>query len=426
LQAYLLWLPAVSQFSNRKGILEWGPANSTVPIFETMMNARTLELTANNNTPYTWFWIDLRNGPLVIEVPPKVLGLVDDMWYRWVGDVGITGPDEGRGGKYLLVPPNYKGDVPKGYHVIQSATFSNWVAWRSFLVDGNPKPGVDEVKKFTKIYPLKESGNPQTPQFVNVSDKAFNTLAPADYSFWDALNQVVQEEPTDSIDPTTLGFWASIGIQKGKTFAPDSRMQVILTEAAKIGDATARAIMYRWRNANGYYYPNSAWRLGFIGGYKFEENGARLLDAYSGFFFYATGVTPAMDSRIIGKGSQYMAAFVDAKGDPFDGGKTYRLHLPGNIPVKDFWSVILYDNQTRSMLQTDQDWPSVSSQTKGLLVNADGSVDVYFGPKAPVGKENNWVQTIPGKGWNTLLRLYGPLEPWFNKTWRPGEIELVK
>lgn len=424
-QAYLLGLPAVSQWANRKGIMAWGPANSTVPIFETMMSPKTLELTANNNTPYTWFWIDLRKGPLVLEVPPNVLGLVNDMWYRWAGDLGITGQDKGKGGKYLLLPPGYKDDVPSGYYLIQSATYSNWACWRSFLVNGDPKPGVDIVKQFTKIYPLSQSKNPQMPKFVNVSNKAFNTIAPADYSFWEALNQVVQEEPTDSIDPTTLGFWASIGIRKGKPFNPDERMKGILTEAVRTGDATARAIMYRWRTPDGYYYANSAWRPGFIGGYKFEENGARQLDSYSGFFFYATGITPAMDTKSVGIGSQYMAAFVDSKGNPFDGGNNYRLHLPPNIPVKDFWSVILYDNQTRSMLQTNQEWPAVSSQTKGLLVNADGSVDVYFGPKAPPGKEMNWVQTIPGKGWNTLLRLYGPQESWFDKSWRPGEIELL-
>jgi hypothetical protein len=422
-QAYLLALPVVSQFANRKGILEVGPANSTVPIFETMMNAKTLELTANNNTPYTWFWLDLHGGPLVLEVPPKVLGLVDDMWYHWAGDLGITGPDKGKGGKYLLLPPGYKGNVPKGYFVIQSATFSTWAVWRSFLVNGDPKPGVDMVKKFTKIYPLSQAGNPATPNFVDVSGKAFSTLAPADYSFWEDLNQAVQEEPTDPVDPTTLGLWAAVGIKKGKPFEPEARMKKILTEAAQVGDATARAIMFRWRTADGYYYPNSAWRLGFIGGYKFEENGARNLDAYSGFFFYATGVTPAMDTREVGVGSQYMAAFVDSNGNALDGGKNYRLHLPPNIPVKDFWSVILYDNQTRSMLQNDQDWPAVSSQTKGLQTNADGSVDVYFGPKAPAGKESNWIQTAPGGTWNTLLRLYGPLQPWFDKTWRPGEIE---
>nr|WP_294527489.1 DUF1214 domain-containing protein [uncultured Rhodopila sp.] len=237
-------------------------------------------------------------------------------------------------------------------------------------------------------------------------------------------HHVVQSEPTNEVDAATLGFWASIGILKGKPFAPDARMKKILTEAAEVGDATARAIMYRWPTPDGYYYPNSAWRLGYAGGYKFEEDGARLLNAYSGFFVYATGVTPAMVSRVVGEGSNYMAAVVDAKGDPLDGGKTYRPHPPPNIPVKNFWSVILYSNQTRSMIQTDQRFPSVGGQTKGLRTNDNGSVDLYFGPVAPAGGEQaNWLQTVPGEGWNTLLRLYGPLQPWFDKTWRPGEFE---
>lgn len=424
-QAYLLGLAPVSQLANRKGILEVGPVNTTVPIFETMMNARSIFLTPNNNTPYTWFWVDLKNGPLVVEVPPKVLGLINDMWYHYVIDLGMVGPDKGEGGKYLLLPPGYKGEVPQGYHVVRLATYSNWLAWRTFLENGDPKPGVDRVKKFTKIYPLSQSANPPLLNFINVSGRDFCTDAPADYAFWDHLNQVVQEEPTESVDPVTLGFYASVGIQKGKPFAPDARMKKILKEAAEVGDATARALTFRMRFKDAYYYPNSAWRGGFIGGYKFQDNGALLLDGYSSFFFYATGVTPAMDSKSVGEGSQYMAAFVDAKGNPLDGGKNYKLHLPPNIPVANFWSVILYDNQTRSMLQTDQQWPAVSSQTKGLQVNMDSSVDVYFGPKAPAGKENNWVQTVPGKGWNALLRLYGPLQPWFDKTWRPSEIELV-
>ena len=193
---------------------------------------------------------------------------------------------------------------------------------------------------------------------------------------------MVQEEPTESLDPVTLGFYASIGIRKGKPFGPDARMKKILTEAAVVGDATARAITFRMRLKEAYYYPNSAWRGAFIGGYEFKEGNALILDAYSSFFFYATGVTPAMDSKAVGEGSQYMAAFVDSKGNPLDGGKNYKLHLPPNIPVANFWSVILYDDQTRSMLQTDQQWPAVSSQTKGILVNADGSVDV-FRPESP-------------------------------------------
>jgi len=424
-QAYLLALPPVNQLANRNAILSVGPVNRTVPIWEQLVDSRTIELTANDNTPYTWFWLDLRKGPLVLEVPPKVLGLINDMWYRWVGDVGITGPDKGKGGKYLLLPPGYKGEVPKGYFVVRPATYSVWIPWRSFLVKGDPKPGVDAVKKFTKIYPLGQASSPPQLQFVNMSGKPFNMVGPDDFRFWEMLNQVVQEEPINEIDPTTLGFWASIGIQKGKPFAPDERMKKILTEAAAAGAASARAMAFRFRGREGYYYDNAHWRLPFVGGYRFEwQPGVANLDAAAFFFYIATGVTPAMDTKIVGEGSIYPWTAVDADNNPLDGGKNYKLRLPPNVPAKDFWSVIVYSAQTRSMVQTDQQFPSLSSQSKSLQKNADGSIDLYFGPRAPAGKESNWVQTIPGDSWFTILRLYGPLEPWFNKSWRPGEIEL--
>ena len=363
---------------------------------------------------------------LVLEVPPKVLGTANDMWQRWVVDVGITGPDKGAGGKYLFLPPGHKGAVPKGYHVVRSPTFGLWVPWRSFLVDGDPKPGVEGVKKFTKIYPLADAAKAHPPlNFVDMSGKPFNTIYPADYAFWELLNQVVQEEPTDSLDPVRLGFFQAIGIQKGKPFAPDERMKKILTEAAAVGDATARAKLFHTRSRDAYYYADSNWQLGFTGGYKFQtEPGVLNLDAANYYYFLAILVTPAMEEKLIGKGSQYAWTARDSNGNPLDGGKNYRLRMPPNVPVSNFWSVILYSDQTRSMIQTDQRSPSVSSQTKGLQVNADGSIDVWFGPKALPGKETNWVQTVPGRGWNTVLRMYGALEPWFNKTWRPGEIEL--
>ena len=246
-QAYLLGLPAVNQAANRNAIRTLGPVNGTVPIFEQLVDSRSIFLTANDNTVYSWTWVDLKGGPLVLEVPPKVLGLIDDMWYRWVGDVGITGPDHGQGGKYLLLPPGYKGAIPKGYHVVHAPTYNLWIPWRSFLVAGDPKPGIALVKKFTKLYPLGQKGQPSELKFVDLSGKAFNTVAPADYSFWELLNQVVQEEPTASLDPVTLGYFASVGIEKGKPFAPDARMRAILTEAAAVGDGTARAVADRLR-----------------------------------------------------------------------------------------------------------------------------------------------------------------------------------
>jgi hypothetical protein len=325
----------------------------------------------------------------------------------------------------LLIPPDYEGKIPSGYFVLHPKTFGNLIFWRSFLVDGSPAPGVESVKAHTRVYPLSEAKNPPTPKFVNISGEYFSTISPGDYSFWELLNQVVQSESLESMNPVTLGFFQSIGIQKGKEFAPDARMKKILTEAAAVGDATARALTYRFRGKEAYFYENSAWRTVFIGGYQFSEDNALLLDSYASFFFYATGVTPAMAEKMVGKGSQYALAFVDSQNNAFDGNKTYKLHLPANVPVKDFWSIMVYSNQTRSMLQTNQTSPSVSSQTEGIKTNADGSVDVYFGPVAPEGQENNWIQTIPNKGYSVALRLYGPLEPWFEKTWRPGEIELM-
>jgi hypothetical protein len=425
-QAFLTAMPAASLVAMRKGIRGFGPDNQTVIIFENLMDSRSLFLTPNTESIYTSAWIDLKNGPVVVESPPNTLGIVDDFWFRYVADLGNAGPDKGQGGKFLFLPPGYDGTVPDGYFIYRSPTFGNWFITRGFQVNGDPKPGADSIKAHLRIYPLSQAASPPVTTFVNVSGKAFNTIHAMDFSYFGEVNEVVQEEPTTASDPETLGLLASIGIEKGKAFAPDERMEKILTDAAAVGSATVRALSYRSRESEAYLYPNSAWQTPFIGGsYQFLRNGARLLDARSFFFFMATGITPAMALKTPGAGSQYEFAATDAKGRPFDGGKPYRLHLPPNIPAKNFWSLVLYDTQTRSMLQTDQQFPSIGSQKQGVVANPDTSVDVYFGPKSPQGHESNWVQTWPGKGWSVILRLYGPEQAFFDKTWKPGEFEEI-
>ena len=429
-QVFLNTLGGASMYRLRAGNEKVGVTKSNqISIFSKLLDSKGLYLTGNTSTLYAQAYLDTEtDGPTVIEVPPGMLGAINDSWFRYVADLGVIGPDKGKGGKYLVLPPGYKGNVPSGYFVVRPKTFWNWA-----MVRGSTAQGLEnEVKVMEgkiKIYPLAKAGNPPKTEFIDTSGLSYNTVSPNDFSFFEDLNQLIQKEPIDAIDPETRGLVASIGIVKGKPFNPDARMKKLLTEAVAIGNATARAILFQPRESGAYVYPDtkSAWVVPFANNdVFFDVDGARNLDARTMFYYAYTVVTPAMAVTVPGKGSNYAFAYLDSKKKPLDGSKTYKLHLPPNVPAKAFWAVTMYDTQTRSQLQTRNPYPTLGSQTKGIKKNADGSYDVYFGPKPPKGKESNWLETIPGKSWFPGLRMYGPLEPWIKKTWRPSEIELVK
>jgi hypothetical protein len=428
-EAFLTGMPAASVYAACEGLSKAGvKRNATIGIMQDLMDARSVFLTANSTTVYVLMCVDLKEGPIVAEVPPGVLGPVDDANFRWVTDVGLTGPDKGEGGKYLFVPPGYTGTLPASdYTVVKSPTYGNLIFYRAFVKDGDIAAAANGVKAKGRVYPLSDAGMPPPPAFIDLSGVQFNTVHANTYHFYEELNEVIQHEPADAFDPEIVGLFAAIGIKKGKPFAPDERMKGILTDAVAVGNATARAILFAPRDERVKFYPDRQWSTPFIGGsYAFFDNGERILDARTLFHYYATGITPAMAFAKPGTGSAYAYAGRDAKGEYLDGGKTYKVTLPAPIPVGQFWSFMVYDGQTRSMLETDQKLAGLDSTQKDIKKNADGSVTVWFAPKAPAGQETNWVQTIPGKGWNSLLRLYAPLEPWFDKTWKPGDFEQVE
>ncbi|PSH65696.1 hypothetical protein CU102_19590 [Phyllobacterium brassicacearum] len=427
-EAFLSGMPAASVYALCQGLEDVGAAkNKGIGVTENLMDARSLFLTANTTTVYVFFCVDLADGPVVAQVPPGVLGPVDDAYFRYVTDVGLIGPDRGKGGKYLFVPPGYSGELPsEGYFVTKSPTNTNLVLYRAFVKDGDIAAAVTNVKDHARVYPLSTDKEPPDTTFINISGKQFNTVHANDFHFYEELNSVIQAEPGDAFDPETVGLFASIGIKKGKPFAPDARMKAILTEAVAVGNATARSMVFAPRDERAKFYPDRQWNNGFIGNsYQFLNDGARMLDARTMFHYAATGITPAMADAKPGTGSAYAFAVRDSTGTYLDGSKAYKITLPFPVPAGQFWSFTVYDNQTRSMLETDQKLAGIDSSQPGIKKNEDGSVTVWFSPEAPSGQEGNWVQTMPGKGWNSLLRLYAPLEPWFDKSWKPGDFERV-
>jgi hypothetical protein len=425
-EVYLTQIPAVAVIETRRGFRDFGAKKpNQFIIWESLMDAETLLLTANTETVYGLGFLDLKaDGPTVLEAPPKMLGSVMDTLQRFLVDIGPVGPDKGNGGKYLFLPPGYKGDVPEGYFVVKSPTYSVLYGVRGFKVDNKTDQAVALMKQL-KVYPLAKAAEPPKMEYLDGSGKAIDTIHSDTISFYEALAQLVNEKPADVFTPLERGYMQSIGIEHGKPFNPDAKTKALLSEAARAAAAIARANCFASRDANTFYYKDRKWQ--YVGDvpYTFVKDGVLQVDRRAYVYYMALGNSPAMMDKNVGKGSYYLWTYKDAAGNFLDGAKNYKLHIPAKVPAKDFWSVLVYDSASRSMLKNGQKFPSVSVYS-GPKANDDGSVDVYFGPEMPKGQEKNWIKTVPGKGWFPIFRFYGPQEALYDKTWMLNDIEEVK
>jgi hypothetical protein len=448
-QAYLWALPLINTLGMKEGSEKtFGAGYNVLPVWKKRLDAKTLVTTPNSDVIYAMGYVDLgKDGPIVFEAPPGLQGILLDFWQRpipvdggkFAGDVGLPGPDGGKGGKFLILPPGYDGEVPEGYFVYRSETNNVFIFLRAFYQDpANTAPAVALIGQ-SKIYPLKDKDDAKAMVFPDASGVPVDMLPVSDGSAFDQLKRLVDSEGSHLAEPDSLGMLAALGIIKGQPFAPDPRTRSILDSAAKTGYKMSRVIGFK-ENVSGRslrIYPDRRWinpmadatpanpAGPFDLGWRRVDGGYLDVDTRIWFFTDYYSVSPGMLSQIPGKGAKYMMAFTDSAGVDLSGGSEYRLTLPANIPAGNFWSVTLYEAENASGLANGQPFPSLGSRDKPVK-NKDGTTDLYLGPTAPKGKAGNWLATVPGKGYFAILRLYGPTEAAIDKSWKPGDVEKLK
>jgi len=389
--------------------------------------------TPNSDTPYAVIPLNLSSAPMVVELPEgPLLGVANDLNFRWVIDMGLPGPDAGKGGKHMIVGPEYKGELPAGYFEGHATTNRVFLIVRSLPLGGD-LAGATERIKTVKIYPLGAPDASSRVTWKNITAESFNAT-PLQWEqgleFWRQLHRIIDTEPVYKPYRIQYGQLAVLGIVKGKPFSPDDRMKAILERAAKAANGQMRVQSMADRRTDRIVWKDrKTWEWATLR----PENGTfdtptyKDLDAREKWFWQATFESPAMFRRKAGGGSVYWLGARDNTGTYLDGSKHYKLSIPTPVPAKLFWSVTVYDPETRSEIQTDQDKAALRSlfELKGKDANAS-SIDLYFGPTAPKGMEGQWIKTKVGQGWFVYLRLYGPEQLAFDGTWRPGDFELME
>jgi len=437
-QTYLWAVPALNMYGMKEGSEKiFGRGYNVLPVWKQRLNAKTLITTPNSDVIYALGYLDLKeDGPVVIEVPPGLQGILDDFWQRpipsvgeidgrkWAGDVGLPGPDKGKGGQYLVLPPDYSGDIPPGYFTFRSGTYGVFVFWRGFFKNPHELAEPVRVIEQTRIYPLGKKETAKPMQFPDASGVPANMLYPQDGAAFDMLNRFIQHEYVDPTQMYMRGMAAELGIVKGQPFAPDAKARAMLDQAARAATRIAHVTAYSGEpllKNGGLWYPGEHWINVFPGNSTFTSHTFDYLDARTSFFTYAYSASPGMAANMDNVGAKYPTAFADADGDHLQGSKDYKLHIPKDVPVALFWSVTVYDSVTASGLDNGQPFPSINTMDKPVQ-NADGSTDIYFGPTSP-GQGKNWLATIPEKGFFVIFRLYGPKRAFYDQTWKLGDIE---
>ncbi|MCG7361427.1 DUF1254 domain-containing protein [Roseomonas sp. ACRSG] len=427
--AYRFWYPTVSMEGIFNGSREVGVSDGTA-MGVASTGPRQVGFTLNSDTPYGSATLDVAAGPVVIEVPPgPYIGLVNDHHQGWVLDVGLPSPDEGKGGRHLVLPPGYSGPVPSGYHVGRSASNKLLLAVRAMPVGGDMPAALNALRK-VRFYPLSAAGNPPEITYVDTTERRMDSTClrwEDNIQFWEVLHRIVQEEPLAENFLPMYGLLAALGIEKGKPFAPDAQMRAVLERAARTGRDELLVSAFASDRADRLNWPDRQWEwVGLVpGSAQFETPSGLDLEARDRWFAQAIVTSPAMFRRSAGAGSLYWLSARDGTGAFLDGGRNYRLRIPGPVPAKLFWSVTAYDAATRSQVQTEQDKAALRSLFELKDVSQNASTDLFFGPQAPAGHEQRWIRTTPGRGWFAYIRIYGPEQAAFDRSWKPGDFETV-
>jgi hypothetical protein len=430
IEAVIWGMPIVSQDAQHQASLrDAGAKDNDIVFWSKPSGWKNQTTTPNASVRYVFVNYNTKtDGPVVLEVPAAVgaglFGTIVDAWQVPLAHMGPSGQDEGKGGKFLLLPPDYKGEIPAGYFPVHSETYNGFAGFRAIA----KTEGAEDVAKAlglikqTRVYPLSSAANPPQQRFVDIYGKVYDGIVRFDDTFFVSLAKMVNQEPVLPRDKEMLGLLLTLGIEKGKDFQSDAATQATLKAAAQAahGWFMQSLLMYGTQ-----FWPDRKWLVpvspnGPQTGFKWDTANYFDVDA-RGIAFFSFNTPPAK----LGAATFYLATYVDGQGAKLRGQNTYRLHVPAHVPAKRFWAVRLYELETCSFIR-DVASVGVDSYDQKMRRNDDGSVDLYFGPKDPSGRENNWIPTVPGRGYFPWFRFYDPDKPQFDKSWKLPDFEIVK